>query len=124
LIRIIAKRYAKALVQLAEETKLSIRPGLIWTPLSAPKPCRRCEVFASPVMTPIRNRSSVGRKLGMQRITLFVEHLAKTEESDTSGRARGAPDLAQRRRAAVRLTSGVHQQRRPADIKKKLEALR
>jgi F-type H+-transporting ATPase subunit delta len=133
LIRIIAKRYAKALVQLAEEKKtvdqtrsdLAAFVGAVDTLPAMQK------LFASPVLTP-DNKIAVIRelagKLSLQQSTQrFVEHLAET------GRIRYVKDvyeafqeiLAERtNRAMARLSTAV-----PigpadlADIKKKLETL-
>jgi F-type H+-transporting ATPase subunit delta len=133
LIRIIAKRYAKALVQLAEEKKtvdqtradLAAFVGAVDTLPAMQK------LFASPVLTP-DNKIAVIRelagKLSLQQSTQrFVEHLAET------GRIRYVKDvyeafqeiLAERtNRAMARLSTAA-----PigpadlADIKKKLETL-
>jgi F-type H+-transporting ATPase subunit delta len=133
LIRIIAKRYAKALVQLAEEKKtvdqtrsdLAAFVGAVDTLPAMQK------LFASPVLTP-DNKIAVIRELAgklnlLQSSQRFVEHLAET------GRIRYIKDvyeafqeiLAERtNRAMARLTTAA-----PigpadlADIKKKLETL-
>jgi F-type H+-transporting ATPase subunit delta len=133
LIRIIAKRYAKALVQLAEEKKtvdntradLAAFVGAMNTLPALQK------LFASPVFTP-ENKKSVIRelagKLSMQAATQrFVEHLAET------GRIRYVKDvyeafqeiLAERtNRAMARLTTAAALNPADlADIKKKLETL-
>jgi F-type H+-transporting ATPase subunit delta len=133
LIRIIAKRYAKALVQLAAEKKtvdqtradLAAFVGAVETLPALQK------LFTSPVFTS-ENKKTVIRelagKLNLQQSTQrFVEHLAET------GRIRYVKDvyeafqeiLAERtNRAMARLSTAV-----PigpadlADIKKKLETL-
>jgi len=133
LIRIIAKRYAKALVQLAEEKKtvdqtradLAAFVGAVDTLPAMQK------LFASPVLTP-DNKIAVIRELAgklnlLQSSQRFVEHLAET------GRIRHLKDvteafqeiLAERtNRAMARLSTAVPIG--PADLadsKKKLETL-
>ncbi|HEY6010682.1 MAG TPA: ATP synthase F1 subunit delta [Nitrospirota bacterium] len=133
MIRIIAKRYAKALVQLAEEQKsvdktkadLAAFAGAVDTQPALQK------LFASPVFTP-ENKKAVIRdlagKLGMQQTTQrFMEHLAD------KGRIRYVKDVHEafleilaehQNRALARLTTAANIN--PADlaeIKKKLEAL-
>ncbi|MCK9420109.1 MAG: ATP synthase F1 subunit delta [Nitrospirae bacterium] len=133
MIRIIAKRYAKALVQLAEEKKTvdKTRADLAaFTSAVDSLPALK-KLFASPVFTPENKKAVIQElavKLGMQPTTQrFVEHLAET------GRIRYISDmyeafleiLAQRtNRAMARLTTAAAIN--PADlaeIKKKLEAL-
>jgi F-type H+-transporting ATPase subunit delta len=133
LIRIIAKRYAKALVQLAEEKKTvdKTRADLASFMSAVDSAPALQKLFASPVFTP-ENKKAVIRelaaRLGMQPATQrFVEHLAET------GRIRYIGDmyeafldiLAERtNRAMARLTTAAAIS--PADlaeIKKKLEAL-
>lgn len=133
MIRVIAKRYAKALVQLAEEKKIVDKTktdlaAFVEAVESAPA---LQKLFASPVYTP-ENKKAVIRdlaaRLGMQAVTQrFVEHLAET------GRIRHVKDvneafqeiLAERmNRAMARLTTAVAVKPADlADIKKKLEAL-
>jgi F-type H+-transporting ATPase subunit delta len=133
LIRIIAKRYAKALVQLAEEKKTvdKTRADLAAFTSAVDSLPALQKLFASPVFTPENKKAVItdlAAKLGMQPITRrFVEHLAET------GRIRYARDmyeafqeiLAERtNRAMARLTTAAAL--KPADlaeIKKKLEAL-
>ena len=84
MIRIIAKRYAKALVQLAEEKKIVDKTradlaAFVGAMDTAPDVQN---LFTSPVFTP-ENKKAVIRelagKLGMQTTTQrFVEHLAET----------------------------------------------
>lgn len=133
MIRIIAKRYANALVQLAEKndsvdkTKADLAE---FTSAVDAVPALQ-NLFASPVFTP-ENKAAViqemSARLGMQPATQrFLEHLAET------GRIRYVREmneafleiLAQRtNRAMARLTTAAEIS--PADlaeIKKKLEAL-
>ena len=133
MIRIIAKRYAKALVQLAEEKKtvdqtradLAAFVGAVETLPALQK------LFTSPVFTS-ENKKAVIRelagKLNLQQSTQrFVEHLAET------GRIRYIKDvygafqeiLAERtNRAMARLTTAAAINPADlADIKKKLETL-
>ncbi len=133
MIRIIAKRYAKALVQLAEEKKIvdQTKADLAAFVGAVDALPALQKLFASPVFTP-ENKKAVIRelagKLGMQTTTQrFVEHLAET------GRIRYARDvfetfqeiLAERtNRAMARLTTAAALAPADlADIKKKLEAL-
>ncbi|HEX9114188.1 MAG TPA: ATP synthase F1 subunit delta [Nitrospirota bacterium] len=133
MIRIIAKRYAKALVQLAEEKKsvdqtradLAAFVGAVDTLPAMQK------LFASPVLPPESKKAVIGElagKLNLQKTTQrFLEHLAET------GRIRYIKDLheafldilAQRQnRATVRLTTAAPLNNGDmADIKKKLEIL-
>jgi F-type H+-transporting ATPase subunit delta len=133
LIRIIAKRYAKALVQLAEEKKsvdkaktdLAAFVGAVDALPALQK------LLASPVFTPESKKAVIKElsgKLGLQQTTQrFVEHLAET------GRIRYIKDvheafleiLAERlNRATVKLTTAATISPADlADMKKKLEGL-
>jgi len=133
LIRTIAKRYARALVELSEEKEtvdktkadLAAFVGAVDALPAMQK------LFASPVFTPENKKAVIkdlAGKLGMQPTTQrFVEHLAET------GRIRYVKDvneafqeiLAERQnRAAVRLTTAVAINNGDlADIKQKLEGL-
>ena len=133
MIRTIAKRYARALVELSEEKKtvdktkadLAAFVGAVDALPAMQK------LFASPVFTPENKKAVIkdlAGKLGMQPTTQrFVEHLAET------GRIRYVKDvneafqeiLAERQnRAAVRLTTAVAINNGDlADIKQKLEGL-
>jgi F-type H+-transporting ATPase subunit delta len=133
LIRIIAKRYARALVELSEEKKtvdktkadLAAFVGAVDALPAMQK------LFASPVFTPENKKAVIkdlAGKLSMQPTTQrFVEHLAET------GRIRYVKDvneafqeiLAERQnRAAVRLTTAVTINNGDlAEIKQKLEGL-
>jgi F-type H+-transporting ATPase subunit delta len=133
LIRIIAKRYANALVQLAEKQKTVDKTKAdlaAFTSAVDSLPALQ-KLFASPVFTP-ENKAAViqelAARLGMQPATKrFLEHLAET------GRIRYVREmneafleiLAERtNRAMARLTTAAAIS--PADlaeIKKKLEAL-
>ena len=133
MIRIIAKRYAKALVQLAEEKKIVDKTkadlGAFVAAVESLPALQK--LFASPVFTPDDKKAVIkdlGGKLGMQAVTQrFVEHLAET------GRIRYAKEvndafleiLAERtNRAMAKLTTAVAvKPAELADIKKKLEAL-
>jgi F-type H+-transporting ATPase subunit delta len=133
LIRVIAKRYAKALVQLAEEKKIidKTKTDLAEFVGAVESLPALQKLFASPVFTPDNKKSVIKElagKLGMQAVTQrFVEHLAET------GRIRYIKDvndafleiLAERtNRAIARLTTAVAVKPADlADIKKKLEAL-
>jgi F-type H+-transporting ATPase subunit delta len=133
LIRIIAKRYAKALVELAEEKKTvdQTRADLAAFVGAVDSLPALQKLFESPVFTPENKKAVIkemAAKLVMQPATQrFVEHLAET------GRIRYVRDvheafldiLAQRQnRATVRLTTAVSINNGDlADIKKKLEIL-
>jgi F-type H+-transporting ATPase subunit delta len=133
LIRTVAKRYARALVELSEEKKtvdktkadLAAFVGAVDALPAMQK------LFASPVFTPENKKAVIkdlAGKLGMQPTTQrFVEHLAET------GRIRYVKDvneafqeiLSERQnRASVRLTTAVAINNGDlADIKQKLETL-
>jgi F-type H+-transporting ATPase subunit delta len=132
-IRIIAKRYAKALVQLAEEKKTVDKTRVdlaAFTGAVDSLPALQ-KLFASPVFTPENKKAVIqelAARLGMQPTTQrFVEHLADT------GRIRYIGDmyeafleiLAERtNRSMARLTTAAAISPADlADIKKKLEAL-
>jgi len=133
LIRIIAKRYAKALVQLAEEKKVvdKTRTDLAAFVEAVDSLPALQKLLASPVFTPEQKKAVIkdlAGKLGMQPSTQrFVEHLAET------GRIRYIKEmyeafqeiLAERtNRAMARLTTAAAISPADlADIKKKLEAL-
>jgi len=133
LIRVIAKRYAKALVQLAEEKKIvdKTKADLAAFVAAVESVPALQKLLASPIFTPEDKKAVIkdlGGKLGMQPVTQrFVEHLAET------GRIRYVKDvneafleiLAERtNRAMARLTTAVAVNPADlADIKKKLEAL-
>ena len=133
MIRIVAKRYAKALVELSAETKTIDKTKADLTAFVGAvdsQPAMQ-KLFSSPVFMPedkkavIRERSG---KLNLQAATQrFVEHLAET------GRIRYVKDvheaflalLSERQnRATVQLTTAVSLNNGDlADIKKKLESL-
>ena len=133
MIRIIAKRYAKALVQLAEEKKVvdKTRADLASFVEAVDSLPALQKLLASPVFTPENKKAVIKElagKLGMQPTTQrFVEHLAET------GRIRYIKEmyeafqeiLAERtNRAMARLTTAaVISPADLAEIKKKLEAL-
>lgn len=133
MIRIIAKRYAKALVQLAEEKKTvdKTRADLAAFVSAVDSLPALQKLFASPVFTP-ENKKTVIRdlaaKMNLDPTTQrFVEHLAET------GRIRYVKDmfeafreiLAERtNRAMAKLTTAASISAADlADIKKKLETL-
>ena len=133
MIRVIAKRYARALVELSEEKKtvdaaradLAAFVGAVETHPAVQK------LFASPVFTPNDKKTvikEIAAKLGMQPGTQrFVEHLAET------GRIRYVRDvyaafeelLAEKQnRAVARLTTATPLNGGDlADIKKRLETV-
>lgn len=133
MIRVIAKRYAKALVELSEEKKTVDKTTAdlgSFVAVVDSEPALQ-KLFSSPVFTP-ENKTAVIKdlagKLGMQQLTQrFVEHLAET------GRIRYVKDvheaflalLAERQnRATVQLTTAATiNPAELADVKKKLEAL-
>lgn len=133
MIRIIAKRYAKALVQLAEKmnTVDKTKADLAGFTSAVDALPALQKLFASPVFTPENKKAVIqelAAKLGMQPTTQrFVEHLAET------GRLRYVRDMYEAfleilaehtNRAMARLTTAAAIS--PADlaeIKKKLEAL-
>lgn len=133
MIRIIAKRYAKALVQLAEEKKSvdQTRADLDAFVGAVDSQPAMQKLFASPVFTPENKKSVIKElagKLGMQATTQrFVEHLAET------GRIRYIRDVHEafleilalrQNRAMARLTTATPINNGDmADIKKKLEIL-
>ncbi len=133
MIRIIAKRYAKALVELSEEKKAIDKTKSDFASFVAAVdslPAMQ-KLFSSPVFTPENKKSVIkelSAKLGMQETTRrFVEHLAET------GRIRYLNDvheaflaiLAERQnRATVQLvTAAAIKSAELEDIKKKLETL-
>ena len=133
MIRIVAKRYAKALVQLAEEKKSvdKTRADLAAFVEAVDALPALQKLFSSPVFTPDNKKAVIkelATKLGMQQTTQrFVEHLADT------GRIRHIRDVFEAfqeivserlNRASVRLTSAsTIGQADLAEIKKKLETL-
>ena len=133
MIRIIAKRYARALVELSEEKKTvdKTKADLAAFVDAVDALPAMQKLFASPVFTPENKKAVIkdlAGKLGMQPTTQrFVEHLAET------GRIRYVKDvneafqeiLAERQnRAAVRLSTAVAiNDGDLADIKQKLEGL-
>ncbi len=133
MIRTVAKRYARALVELAEEKKTVDKTkadfeAFVGAVNAAPAIQK---LFASPVFTPENKKAVIKElsgKLNLQATSQrFVEHLAET------GRIRHVKDvyeafldiLAERQnRATVRLTTAVSVNNGDlADIKKKLEVL-
>ena len=133
MIRIIAKRYAKALVQLAENNKTvdKTKSDLAdFTSAVDTLPALQ-KLFASPVFTPENKKAVIqelAARLGMQPTTQrFVEHLADT------GRIRYVRDIYEAfqeilaehtNRAMAKLTTAAAIS--PADlaeVKKKLEVL-
>ncbi len=133
MIRVIAKRYAKALVELSEEKKIVDKTKADLAAFTAAVDSQPAleKLFSSPVFTPENKRDVIkelSAKLGMQQTTQrFVEHLAET------GRIRYIKDvheaflaiLADRQnRATVHLvTAAAIKSAELEDIKKKLEVL-
>lgn len=133
MIRIIAKRYAKALVQLAEEKKTvdKTRADLAAFVSAVDSLPALQKLLASPVFTPENKKSVIkelAAKMSLDPTTQrFMEHLAET------GRIRYVKDvfeafreiLAERtNRAMAKLTTAaVISAADLADIKKKLETL-
>ncbi len=133
MIRTIAKRYAKALVELAEAKKTVDKTKADLAAFADAVDAQPAlqKLFSSPVFTPENKKAVIkdlGAKLGFQPSTQrFVEHLAET------GRIRYVKDvyeaflaiLAERQnRATVQLTTAVSLKNGDlADIKKKLETL-
>lgn len=133
MIRIIAKRYARALVELSEEKKTvdKTKADLAAFVDAVDALPAMQKLFASPVFTPENKKAVIKElagKLSMLPTTQrFVEHLAET------GRIRYVKDvneafqeiLAERQnRAAVRLSTAVAiNDGDLADIKQKLEGL-
>lgn len=133
MIRVIAKRYARALVELAEETKTVDKTKAdlaAFARVVEDQPVLQ-KLFASPAFTPDHKKGVIkelAAKLGAQpNSQRFVEHLAE------SGRIRHLRDvhaafeniLAERQnRAVARLTSAAALSSADlADLKKTLEAV-
>ncbi len=133
MIRTIAKRYAKALAELAEEKKAidKTRDDLAAFVGAIDAQPAMQKLFSSPVFTPDNKKAVIkelAAKLGLQATTQrFVEHLAET------GRIRYVKDvheaflalLSERQnRASVQLTTAAAiNAGELAEIKKKLETL-
>ncbi len=133
MIRIVAKRYAKALVELSEEKKTIDQTKADLTAFVGAVDAQPAmqKLFSSPVFTPENKRAVIkelSAKLNLHTTTQrFVEHLAET------GRIRYVRDvheaflalLSERQnRASVQLTTAVSiNPGELADIKKKLETL-
>jgi F-type H+-transporting ATPase subunit delta len=133
MIRIIAKRYAKALVGLSEEKKIidKTRDDLAAFVAAVDSLPAIQKLFSSPVFTPENKKAVIkelSAKLGMHETTLrFIEHLAET------GRIRYIKDvheaflalLAERQnRATVQLfTAATVNAAELEEIRKKLESL-
>ncbi len=133
MIRIIAKRYAKALVELSEEKKSIDKTkadlGAFVAAIESQPALQK--LFASPVFTPENKKAVIKElsgKLNLQPTTIrFIEHLAET------GRIRYTKDvyeaflaiLSERQnRAMVHLTTAASIKAAELDdIKKKLETL-
>ncbi|MDA8101225.1 MAG: ATP synthase F1 subunit delta [Nitrospiraceae bacterium] len=133
MITIVAKRYAKALVELSQEKNLveKTRTDLSSFAAAVDGQEQLQKLFASPAFTPEAKKKVIGElaaKLGMQKTTTrFIEHLAET------GRIRYFRDVQQafeglladrenRARAQV-TTAAAMGAGELADIKKKLEAV-
>jgi len=133
MIRIIAKRYAKALVQLAEQNKSvdKVKADLTAFVSAVDSVSDMQRLFASPVFTPEQKKAVIkelATKLGMQPVTQrFMEHLAETNRIRYVREMFDAFQeiLAERtNRAMAKLTTATALNPADlADIKKKLEAL-
>jgi F-type H+-transporting ATPase subunit delta len=133
LIRVIAKRYAKALVQLAEEKKTveKTQADLAAFVSAVDSLPALQKLLASPVFTPENKKSvikEVAAKLNMDQVTRrFVEHLAETNRIRYVKEVFEAfrEILAERtNRAMAKLTSAAAISAADlAEIKKKLETL-
>ncbi len=133
MIRTIAKRYARALVELSEEKKTIDKTRADFAAFvdAVDTVPAMQKLFASPVLTPENKKAVIkdlAGKLNMQATSQrFVEHLAET------GRIRYIKDvyeafldiLAEKQnRAVARVTTAVSLNNgHMADIKKKLEVL-
>ena len=133
MIRTIAKRYAKALVELAEAKKTVDKTKADFTAFveAVDSQTDMQKLFSSPVFTPENKKAVIKElsgRLGMQPSTQrFVEHLAET------GRIRYVKDVQEaflvllserQNRATVQLTTAASiNAGELAEIKKKLEAL-
>ncbi len=133
MIRVIAKRYAKALVQLAEEKKTveKTQADLAAFVSAVDSLPALQKLLASPVFTPENKKSvikEVAAKLNMDQVTRrFVEHLAETNRIRYVKEVFEAfrEILAERtNRAMAKLTSAAAISAADlAEIKKKLETL-
>ncbi|MGE5173802.1 MAG: ATP synthase F1 subunit delta [Betaproteobacteria bacterium] len=133
MIRTIAKRYARALVELAEENRTIDKTRADFAAFVAAVDAAPAmqKLFASPVFTPENKKAVIkdlSGKLNMQATSQrFVEHLAET------GRIRYIKDVLEafldilaekQNRAVARVTTAVSLNNGDmADIKKKLEVL-
>ena len=133
MIQIVAKRYAKALVELAHEknTVDRTRTDLAAFAAAVAEQATLQKLFSSPAFTPEAKKAVIGElagKLGMQKTTArFIEYLAET------GRIRYVRDVQQafeallaeqQNRAQVKLTTATALGAGELDeIKKKLAAV-
>ena len=133
MIRVIAKRYAKALVELSSEKKIvdKTKADLAAFVAVVNEHAVLQKLFASPAFTPAAKKAVIGElsaKLNIQETTrLFIEHLAE------SGRIRYLRDVyeafdgilaEQQNRAPVRLTTAAPlSAQETAAIKKELETI-
>jgi F-type H+-transporting ATPase subunit delta len=133
LITIVARRYAKALVELAHEKKVvdQTRADLAAFAEAVEGNASLQKLFASPVFTPAAKKAVIGElaaKMGFQPTTTrFLSHLAE------AGRVRNFRDVQQgfeellaerQNRARARITTAsALSPAEVADIKKRLEAM-
>jgi F-type H+-transporting ATPase subunit delta len=133
LITIVAKRYAKALVELAHEKKVvdQTRADLAAFAEAVEGHASLQRLLASPAFTPAAKKAVIGEladKMGFQPTTTrFLSHLAE------AGRVRNFRDMQQgyeellaehqNRARAMVTTAAVLAPAELADIKKKLEAV-
>jgi len=133
LITIVAKRYAKALVELAYEKNVvdKTRADIASFAATVEEHAALQKLFSSPAFTPAAKKAVIvelAAKLGLQQTTArFLSHLAE------AGRIRGFRDVQQafeellaerQNRARARVTTAAPLAAGElADIKKKLEAV-
>lgn len=133
MIRVVAKRYAKALVELAHEKQVvdKTRADLAAFVAAVDGQVQLQKLFASPAFTPEAKKgviSEVAAKLGMQQTTArFLAYLADTGRIRHVREMREAFEelLAERQnRAVARVTTASPlAPAEAAEIKKKLEAV-
>lgn len=133
MIRIIAKRYARALADLSEATKSVDKAKSDLAAFAAAVESQPAlqKLFSSPVFTPDDRKAVVrelAAKLGLQQdTTRFLEHLAVTGRTRLMREIREAYDelLAERQnRASVKLTTAAPLNNGDlAELKKQLEAV-
>lgn len=133
MIKIVAKRYAKALVELSHEKKLvdKTKADLAAFAEAVAGQASLQKLFSSPAFTPDAKKAVIGElaaKLGLEQTTKrFIEHLAETGRIRYVREVRDAFEeiLAERQnRAIARVTTAAALGAGEiADIKKKLEGV-